>query len=109
MNGRLLKIVFVCAVCLYTLLVLFNNISDYHSNFEFVHMVARMEDTFSKERNGWRAIDNTLIHHLFFLLIITWEFSIAVLLYSGAVRMIRKFKLTAIEFKKAKAPASLGL
>ncbi|MBD0352590.1 MAG: DUF2165 domain-containing protein [Bacteroidota bacterium] len=108
MNSRLIKILFTCAVGLYISLVCFNNIFDYHSNFTFVSMVARMEDTFSKPRNTWRSVNNVFLHHLLFVLIIVWELVIAVLLTVGAVQMIRKFRAATMEFKKAKVYASHG-
>ncbi len=108
MNSRLIKIFFTCAVGLYILLVCFNNVVDYHSNFAFVSMVAKMEDTFSKARNGWRSIHNGFFHHLLFVLIIVWESAVAVLLATGAIKMINKFRAAAVEFKKAKVYAAYG-
>ena len=109
MNNRLIKILFSCAVGLYISLVCFNNIFDYTSNFPFVSMVAKMEDTFSKERNGWRSINSVFLHHALFIFIVIWELSIAFLLWLGFFRMINKFRATTIEFKQAKKYTSLGL
>jgi len=108
MNSRLIKILFTCAVGLYTSLVCFNNITDYSSNFQFVHMVAGMEDIYSKERNSWRAVNNVSLHHVLFLLIILWEVTTAVLLITGAAKMIAHYRADAMAFKKAKNYASLG-
>src|SRR6476469_10916186 len=109
MNSRLIKVAFTCAVTLYIVFVCFNNISDYRSNFGFVSMVAKMDDTFSKARNGWRSIHNPVLHHFLFLLIIAWEVLIAILLITGASKMIRGFRSPAIEFKNAKKYAEVGL
>jgi predicted small integral membrane protein len=78
MNSRLIKLLFSCAVGLYISLVCFNNVFDYSSNFPFVSMVAKMEDTFSKEKNGWRSINSSFLHFVLFILIVTWELLIAV-------------------------------
>jgi predicted small integral membrane protein len=51
-----------------------------------------MNDIFSKEKNGWRSINNESLHYLFFIIIISWELSIAVLMWLGAFRMISKFR-----------------
>ncbi len=67
-----------------------------------------MEDTFSKERNGWRSVHNVFFHHLSFVLIILWESAVAVLLATGAIKMINTFKAAATEFKKAKVYAAYG-
>jgi predicted small integral membrane protein len=109
MNGRLIKIFFSCAVGLYMMLVCFNNIFDYGSNFQFVHMVTKMEDIFSKERNSWRSVHSVFFKHLMFILIITWELATAILILSGATNMIRKYKAPATEFKQAKWYVSAGL
>jgi predicted small integral membrane protein len=109
MNSRLIKILFSGAVGVYISLVCFNNVFDYNSNFPFVRMVANMEDTFSKERNGWRAINSVSWHHILFILIVIWELSIAFLVWLGFFRMISKLRLSAIEFKQAKKYTSLGM
>ena len=109
MNSRLIKIWFSGAIGLYISLVCFNNIADYNSNFPFVRMVATMEDTFSKERNGWRSVDSVFLHHLLFIVIVIWELSIALFVWLGFFRMISKFRATAPEFKQAKKYTSQGL
>jgi len=108
MNSRLIKIFFAGAVGFYLSLVCFNNIMDYSSNFTFVSMVTKMDDTFSKERNGWRSIHQVYVQHFLFGFIIVWEMAVVVLLAAGAIKMITKFKATALEFKKAKVFAASG-
>lgn len=109
MSSRYIKLLFIGAVGLYISIVCFNNLSDYNSNFPFVTMVAKMEDVFSKERNGWRAINSGFMHHLMFIFIVAWEFSVAVLLWIGFFKMAGKLKAPAVEFKKGKKYASFGL
>lgn len=109
MNSRLIKICFSGALGLYVLLVCFNNVVDYDSNFEFVKMVARMEDTFSKENNGWRSINKLFFHHLMFIIIIVWEALIAGLILFGAVAMITQFSATQEKFAHAKRFVSVGI
>ncbi|MEP6594711.1 MAG: DUF2165 domain-containing protein [Ginsengibacter sp.] len=109
MNSRLIKIFFSCTVGLYISLVCFNNIFDYNSNFKFVSMVAKMDDTFSKETNGWRSVNNVFFHNVLFIVVITWELLIAVLLFLGFFRMINKLKSSTLEFRNAKKYTSYGL
>jgi predicted small integral membrane protein len=109
MNSRLIKILFSGAVGLYISLVCFNNIFDSESNFPFIKMVASMEDTFSKERDEWRSINNEILQEAFFALIVIWELFIAVLLWAGFFKMIKRFRATALEFKTAKKYTSFGL
>lgn len=109
MNSRLIKILFSCAAALYISIVCFNNLFDYNSNFPFIRMVSSMEDTFSKERNGWRAINSTLAHHALFIMIIVWELLVAIFLWLGAYRMLRHLKTPAAIFKKEKKYTAAGL
>ena len=97
------------SVALYISIVCFNNIFDYDSNFPFVRMVASMDDTFSKERNGWRAINNSWLHHTLFIFIIIWEIIVATLLWMGVYKMFRNIKKPAAMFKIAKSYTAFGL
>ncbi len=108
MNNRWIKILFSLSAGLYISLVCFNNITDYPTNFQFVRMVASMDDVFSKETNGWRGTDNTLVHHLLYLAIIFWELTIAFFLLLGSARMIRRLKAAPGEFAGAKQLAANG-
>jgi predicted small integral membrane protein len=72
-------------------------------------MVAKMEDTFSKDKNGWRSINSTFLHYVLFILIVTWELLIAVLVWLGSLKMIRTLRAPATEFKNAKKYTSFGL
>lgn len=108
MNSRRIKILFACTAGLYISLVCLNNIIDYRSNFAFVSMVAKMEDTFSIKQNGWRSVHSEFLHHSFFILIIIWEAVIAICLFIGATHMVHKFRTTADEFSAAKSFATYG-
>jgi predicted small integral membrane protein len=90
-------------------LVCFNNITDYGSNFGFVSKVSGMEDVFSRERTGWRAINNSTLHHMMYISIILVELSIASLLILGSVKMIRNYKAPAVEFNASKKLTTTGL
>jgi predicted small integral membrane protein len=109
MSNRLIRIIFGIAIGLYMLLVCINNITDYGANFQFVSKVTGMEDIFSREKNGWRAVDSRSLQNLFYLLIIAWELLITVLVVLGVVRMLRALKAEAAEFKKSGKLLGLGL
>lgn len=97
------------SVALYISIVCFNNIFDYEANFPFVKMVASMDDTFSKERNGWRAVNNSSLHHALFIFIIIWELAIASLLWMGVYQMFSNLKSPAAIFTTARNYTSFGL
>jgi predicted small integral membrane protein len=101
MNNRLIRICFGIAVGLYMLLVCFNNITDYNSNFQFVSKVSGMEDVFSREKNDWRAITHPALQHIFYLFIIGWEILVTLSLVVGVVRMLRAYRAETVVFKNA--------
>jgi predicted small integral membrane protein len=101
MNNRLIKICLGIVVGLYMLLVCFNNLTDYDTNFQFVSKVSGMEDVFSREKNGWRAIASPVLQHIFYLFIIGWEILITVMVALGVVRMLRAYRGEAPAFKNS--------
>ena len=109
MHNRLIKILFGACIGLYMLIVCFNNITDYYSNFKFVSMVSGMGDVFSKEKTGWRSITNETLHHIMYLFIIAWELTIAILTISGIFKMIQKLKSGTVEFNQSKRLLIIGL
>ncbi len=109
MNKRLIKIFFGVSIGLYMLLVCFNNIIDYGSNFEFVSKVSGMEDIFSNKRNGWRSINSKLLQNIFYLIIIAWELLITIFVAIGIIRMVSKLKSSAVDFEYSKKFLTIGL
>jgi len=109
MQNRLIKILFGACIGLYMLIVCFNNITDYNSNFKFVSMVSGMGDVFSKGKTGWRSINNETLQHIMYLFIIAWELTIAILTISGIFKMIQKLKSGTVEFNQSKRLLVIGL
>jgi predicted small integral membrane protein len=109
MNTRQIRIIISLAFTTYMMLVCFNNITDYHSNFEFVNKVAGMEDVFSRDRTGWRAIQNSTLHHVMYVSIIMVELAVTALLMLGSIKMIRNYKAPASEFNASKKLTITGL
>jgi len=70
---RLSKTLLVAAVALYYTLVVFNNLTDYGSNYAFVHHVLLMDSTFPGNHGMWRAIHPLWMHAAFYDTIILWE------------------------------------
>jgi predicted small integral membrane protein len=93
----------------YLSIVVFNNITDYNTNFEFVRKVTAMQDVFSAPTNNWRSIDNDAIHHLFYLSVIAIETAIAFLMFLGAYNMIKALQSEGDVFTQSKRVTSLGL
>jgi predicted small integral membrane protein len=99
---RTSKCILLFAVALFHLLVVFNNLTDYNSNYQFVHHVLMMDSTFPGNSGMWRAINSSVAHHAFYNSIIAWETVAMGLALWGAVRMARALRAPAVEFNLAK-------
>jgi predicted small integral membrane protein len=106
---RLAKIALVAAVGLYLALVVFNNLTDYGSNYQFVHHVLAMDTTFPGNAGMWRAIDATWVYHAFFASIILWEAIACALTWLGAWQLWRLRGSGAATFNRGKRVAIAGL
>jgi len=106
---RLSKTALVSAAGLYLLVVVFNNLMDYGSNYTFVRHVLAMDTTFPDNRLMWRSIHSPWVYDWFYFLIIVWEFAAAVLLCKGARTLWVARRAPAAEFNRAKQLAVLGL
>ena len=106
---RLSKTALVASSALFLLLVVFNNLTDYGSNFEFVRHVLGMDTTFPGNQGMWRALTSPLIHHAFYASIILWELISGVLLAAGAWNLWRARGAPAAVWQHAKSLAIAGL
>lgn len=109
MLTRLAKISLVASSALFLLIVVFNNLTDYGSNFEFVRHVLSMDTTFPGNRGMWRAMTSPVIHHIFYALIIVWEWVAGVMLAVAAARMWNARAQSTDAWRKATSLAVAGL
>jgi predicted small integral membrane protein len=109
MTVRLSKCALLLGIALYYTLVVFNNTTDYDSNYQFVRHVLSMDSTFPGNRGIWRAIRSPHLHTLFYLGIIGWEALTGFLCWWGTVRMARRLKAPALLFDRAKSVAIVAL
>lgn len=108
MLKRSSKVLLVWTVAFFVSLVVFNNLTDYGSNFGFVGHVLKMDTTFPDNRAMWRAIDSPSIHHGFYWFIILAEVAIAILCWLGGFRLLSSINDSA-RFDKSKGIAISGL
>jgi len=101
MSLRLAKIALLSSVALYYTLTVFNNVTDYGSNFQFVRHVLLMDTTFPDNRGMWRALHSPAWHALFYLSIIAWETLTMLLCWWGVFRMLRALRESAASFQRA--------
>ena len=105
------KTVMVASLGAFGLLVAFNNLTDYGSNFAFVRHVLSMDTTFGGNRLLWRAVPMHWAWHLAYGAIILGELLTGLLFVLAAIEMARAFRADAVGFAAAKrlVPAATGL
>jgi predicted small integral membrane protein len=106
---RIAKILLLSAVALFYTIVVFNNITDYNSNYLYVYHVLDMDSTYLGNHGMWRAVHSTVVYKSFYAAIITWESVTVVLGWMGAVLLSRKVRSTAAAFNLAKRVAVAAL
>jgi predicted small integral membrane protein len=109
MTLRTVKLLLVFGVGIFYSLVVFNNITDYGSNYEFVRHVMMMDSTFPGNRGMWRAINSPALHTIFYLSIITWEAATMLLCWWGGIAMARALGASAAAFQRAKRISYIAL
>jgi len=109
MTIRLCKIVLTACSGLFLLLVVFNNLTDYDSNYQFIRHVLGMDTTFPGNSGMWRAISRPAIYRVFYAIIIAWEAAAGALIGAGAWRLWRARAASAESWGRAKGLAAAGL
>jgi predicted small integral membrane protein len=100
--ARLAKALLLAAMAFFFALVVFNNLTDFDSNYQFVRHVLMMDSTFPGNRGMWRAIHASWIHIAFYLGIIAWEILNTILCAWGAIALLRALRATDAGFQHAK-------
>jgi predicted small integral membrane protein len=109
MVTRTAKILLVAGIALFYTLVVFNNVTDFNSNYEFVRHVLSMDSTFPGNHGMWRALPSPAFHRVFYGSIIAWEAATMVLLWWAVARLCRAVRRNGAEFNAAKQLAIMAL
>ena len=109
MVTRTAKILLLGAIALMHTLIVFDNLTDFDSNYQFVRHVLMMDSTFPGNHGMWRALPNPSVHLAFYFSIITWEMASTVLLWWGLTVLIRTLRSSVPTFNSAKCVAVIGL
>ncbi len=109
MTLRTSKMLLVFAVAFYYSLVVFNNLTDYGSNYQFVRHTLTMDTTFPGNHGMWRAIHAPAMTTVFYLTIIGLEITIMILCWWGGTRMARSLKRDSSTFHLSKRVAIIAL
>ena len=109
MITRAAKVSLLAGVGLFYALVVFNNVTDFDSNYQFVRHVLSMDSTFPGNHGMGRALLSPGFHLTFYLGIIGWEIVTTILLWWGVVRLLRTVREPAGVFNRAKGVAIAAL
>lgn len=109
MTLRLSKTLLVFAVAFFYTLVVFNNLTDYGSNYEFVRHVLMMDTTFPGHHGMWRAINGSAWHTAFYVGIIGWQALTMILCWWAGWRLAAALGLGAAGFNESKKMAIVAL
>ncbi len=109
MITRTAKLLLLAGVALYYTLVVFNNLSDFDSNYQFVRHVLSMDSTFPGNHAMGRAILSPAFHLAFYIGIIAWEIVTTVLLWWGVVRLLRALRQSSASFNSARRVPVMAL
>jgi predicted small integral membrane protein len=102
MITRTAKLLLMAAIAFYYTLVVFNNLTDFDSNYQFVHHVLAMDATFPGNRGLWRAISSPSLQLAFYIGIIAWEIVTTGIAWWGAACLARAWRKPAAAFNAAK-------
>ena len=100
--ARWSKILLLAAIGFYFALVVFNNATDFGSNYQYVRHVLAMDSTFSGNHGMWRAINRPAVYLTFYSGIIAYEALNAVLCCWGAIALFRTRNAPEPVFQQAK-------
>lgn len=109
MITRSAKTLLLAGIALFYTLVVFNNLTDFDSNYQFVHHVLAMDSTFPGNHGQWRALPSPTIQLAFYLSIIAWEIATTLLLWWGVVQLIRALRGPVAGYNTAKRIPVLAL
>lgn len=109
MITRSAKLLLMAGIALFYTLVVFNNTTDFDSNYQFVRHVLMMDTTFPGNKGMWRALNAQGWHLTFYFTIILWEIVTMILSWWGVVALWRNLGKPAAEFDAAKRFSLIAL
>jgi predicted small integral membrane protein len=109
MTLRTIKILLVFGVAFFYSLVVFNNLTDYNSNYYFVQHTLTMDTTFYGNHGMWRALKAPFWTTAFYWVIIAWESVVMCLGWWGGFRMAAALRGTAPAFNLSKRVSIVAL
>lgn len=105
---RIAKITMVACLAGFAILVTFDNLTDYGTNFEFVRHVLSMDTTFPGNSLLYRRVTSPALWNAAYCLIIFGEGLTGLTLASAAVALLRQLRSGADRFNRAKRFVFIG-
>jgi predicted small integral membrane protein len=102
MVTRIAKLLLLASIALLYTLIVFDNLTDFDSNYQVVRHVIMMDSTFPGNHGMWRAVHQPIVHLTFYLSIIAWEIVTTVLLWWGVTVLFRIVRSSSSTFNAAK-------
>jgi predicted small integral membrane protein len=109
MITRSAKILLLAGIALYYTLVVFNNLTDFGSNYEFIQHVLSMDTTSPGNHGMWRAMPSTGMYLVFYWFVIAWETATMILAWWGVAHLIRAVRESASVYNAKKRIAVVAL
>jgi predicted small integral membrane protein len=109
MITRLAKSLLLAGIGLFYTLVVFNNLTDFDSDFQLVRHVLAMDSTFPGNHGMYRALSSPIWHLAFYFSIIAWEIATTILLWLGFAKLLKARHLSASKFNAAKRISIIAL
>jgi predicted small integral membrane protein len=105
---RLTKLLMVCSLAAFGLLVAYDNLADYNANYLFVQHVLSMDTVFPDNALRHRAITDPLVWKAAYAAIIAAEALTGLIFAAAAIAMARTLRAPAHLFERAKRPVMVG-
>ncbi len=106
---RIAKTVSVFAIGMMALLIVIGNTTDYYTNYHFVEHVLKMDTVFPNSAIQYRHIDNPILFHTGYILIITLEALMTFCCLKGSWLLFKNLKSDAATFQAAKNWSVAGI
>lgn len=106
---RVSKLVSIAAIGIMGLIIVFGNVTDYYTNYDFVAHVMKMDTVFPESNIDYRKVTNPLFFHMVYILLITLEGLMTFFCLKGSYVLLKAVKRDAKTFNKSKNWAVAGL
>ena len=105
---RITKVIMVASLAMFALLVTFDNLTDYDTNYAFVWHVLSMDTTFPGNALLYRRITSPTLWQVGYALIIAGEGLTGIALAVAAISLARRVRSDSVRFNHAKRFVIIG-